>query len=195
MQNKEEEGGDALPHLLVSSEKPQDAVHKLELQFVTKREWREIIKPPSNSEATGSSIRYLLAESGTQQPIRVGRGVIDLVDCWNRDANVGLAFAYVQYIMIEANFGWLIRSVHRWSARVPKAIPVIGSPLVELSRGSASVGQSTLTCVYSLHTARIEIIDICNQPLIDWGSKNIWKCIHFLCIEPIYDTIRVKQGI
>lgn len=57
---------------------------------MTKREWREIIKPPSNSEATGSSTRYLLAESGTQQPIRVGRGVIDLADCWNRDANVGL---------------------------------------------------------------------------------------------------------
>ncbi|KAB2629665.1 cytochrome b6 [Pyrus ussuriensis x Pyrus communis] len=107
------------------------------------------------------------------------------------------AFASVQYIMTEANFGWLIRSVHRWSATalkkprdltwvtgvvlgvltasfgvtgyslprdqigywavkivtgVPDAIPVIGSPLVELLRGSASVGQSTLTRFYSLHT-------------------------------------------
>ncbi|DAD49225.1 TPA_asm: hypothetical protein HUJ06_031911 [Nelumbo nucifera] len=113
-----------------------------------------------------------------------------------------IAFASVQYIMTEANFGWLIRSVHRWSASmmvlmmilhvfrvyltggfkkpreltwvtgvilavltasfgvtgyslpwdqigywavkivtgVPEAIPVIGSPLVELLRGSASVG-------------------------------------------------------
>lgn len=35
---------------------------------------------------------------------------------------------------------------------VPEAIPVIGSPLVELLRGSASVGQSTLTrfIVYTL---------------------------------------------
>ncbi|KAJ0728189.1 Cytochrome b6 [Helianthus annuus] len=110
------------------------------------------------------------------------------------------AFASVQYIMTEANFGWLIRSVHRWSASmmvlmmilhvfrvyltggfkkpreltwvtgvvlavltasfgavkivtgVLDAIPVIGSPLVELLRGSASVGQSTLTRFYSLHT-------------------------------------------
>ncbi|GJU26587.1 cytochrome b6 [Tanacetum coccineum] len=94
------------------------------------------------------------------------------------------AFASVQYIMTEANFGWLIRSVHRWSASVvlgvltasfgvtgyslprdqigywavkivtgvPDAIPVIGAPLVELLRGSASVGQSTLTRFYSLHT-------------------------------------------
>ncbi|KAL8042381.1 hypothetical protein ABFX02_09G046800 [Erythranthe guttata] len=35
---------------------------------------------------------------------------------------------------------------------VPDAIPVIGSPLVELLCGSASVGQSTLTRFYSLHT-------------------------------------------
>ena len=26
------------------------------------------------------------------------------------------AFASVEYIMTEVNFGWLIRSVHRWSA-------------------------------------------------------------------------------
>ncbi|KAH0446899.1 hypothetical protein IEQ34_024263 [Dendrobium chrysotoxum] len=111
------------------------------------------------------------------------------------------AFSSVQYIMTEVNFGWLIRSVHRWSASmmvddlarlscvsvgallavltasfgvtgsslprdqfgywavkivtgVPEAIPriVIGSPLVELLRGSASVGQSTLTRFSSLHT-------------------------------------------
>ena len=35
---------------------------------------------------------------------------------------------------------------------VPDAIPVIGLPLVELLRGSASVGQSTLTRFFSLHT-------------------------------------------
>lgn len=116
--------------------------------------------------------------------------------------------------MTEVNFGWLIRSVHRWSASmmvsmtiphvsrvyptggfkkpreltwvtgaipavltvspgvtgyslprdqighwavkivtgVPEAIPVTGSPSVELLRGSVSVGQSTSTRFYSLHT-------------------------------------------
>jgi cytochrome b6 len=29
---------------------------------------------------------------------------------------VAEAFASVQYIMTEVNFGWLIRSIHRWSA-------------------------------------------------------------------------------
>ena len=117
--------------------------------------------------------------------------------------------------MNDVNFGWLIRSIHRWSASmmvlmmilhvcrvyltggfkkpreltwvtgvvlasltvsfgvtgyslpwdqvgywavkivtgVPDAIPVIGSFVVELLRGSVSVGQSTLTRFYSLHSA------------------------------------------
>ena len=29
---------------------------------------------------------------------------------------VAEAFASVQYIMTDVNFGWLIRSIHRWSA-------------------------------------------------------------------------------
>jgi len=127
---------------------------------------------------------------------------------------VAEAFTSVQYIMNEVNFGWLIRSIHRWSASmmvlmmilhvfrvyltggfkkpreltwvvgvmlavttvsfgvtgyslpwdqvgywavnivsgVPAAIPVVGDQLVELMRGSQSVGQATLTRFYSLHT-------------------------------------------
>lgn len=124
------------------------------------------------------------------------------------------AFMSVQYLMNDVNFGWLIRSIHRWSASmmvlmmilhvcrvyltggfkkpreltwvtgvilarltvsfgvtgyslpwdqvgywavkivtgVPDAIPLVGSFIVELLRGSVSVGQSTLTRFYSLHT-------------------------------------------
>nr|YP_010700122.1 cytochrome b6 [Colacium mucronatum]WCH63268.1 cytochrome b6 [Colacium mucronatum] len=124
------------------------------------------------------------------------------------------AFSSVQYLINDVNFGWLIRSIHRWSASmmvlmmilhvcrvyltggfkkpreltwvtgvilasltvsfgvtgyslpwdqvgywavkivtgVPDAIPLIGSFIVELLRGSVSVGQSTLTRFYSLHT-------------------------------------------
>lgn len=147
------------------------------------------------------------------------------------------AFASVQYIMTEVNFGWLIRSVHRWSASmmvlmmilhvfrvyltggfkkpreltwvtgvvlgvltasfgvtgyslpwdqigywavkivtgVPEAIPIIGSPLVELLRGSASVGQSTLTRFYSLHTFVLPLLTA------------VFMLMHFLMIR--------KQGI
>nr|YP_009503394.1 cytochrome b6 [Euglena clara]AXA45471.1 cytochrome b6 [Euglena clara] len=127
---------------------------------------------------------------------------------------VAEAFLSVKYIMNDVNFGWLIRSIHRWSASmmvlmmilhvcrvyltggfkkpreltwvtgvvlatltvsfgvtgyslpwdqvgywavkivtgVPDAVPLVGGFIVELLRGSVSVGQSTLTRFYSLHT-------------------------------------------
>ena len=127
---------------------------------------------------------------------------------------VGEALSSVRSIMLDVNFGWLIRSIHRWCASmmvlmmvlhvfrvyltggfknprestwvtgvtmaactvsfgvtgyslpwdqvgywavkivtgVPEAIPVVGPPIVQLLRGSSSVGQSTLTRFYSLHT-------------------------------------------
>eukprot|EP00957_Ditylum_brightwellii_P171546 13060139-Ditylum_brightwellii.AAC.1 len=69
------------------------------------------------------------------------------------------AFASVEYIMTSVNFGWLIRSIHRWSASyslpwdqvgfwackivtgVPAAVPIVGPPLVLVLRGGESVGQ------------------------------------------------------
>jgi cytochrome b6 len=147
------------------------------------------------------------------------------------------AFASVQYLMSEVNFGWLIRSIHRWSASmmvlmmilhicrvyltggfkkpreltwctgvllavvtvsfgvtgyslpwdqvgywavkivtgVPDAVPVVGSIIVELLRGGVSVGQSTLTRFYSLHTFVLPAV------------AAVLMLIHFLMIR--------KQGI
>jgi cytochrome b6 len=147
------------------------------------------------------------------------------------------AFTSVQYIMNEVNFGWLIRSIHKWSASmmvlmmilhvfrvyltggfkkpreltwvtgvvlavitvtfgvtgyslpwdqvgywavkivsgVPAAIPVVGDQLVELMRGSESVGQATLTRFYSLHTF-----------VLPWAII-VFMLAHFLMIR--------KQGI
>jgi cytochrome b6 len=147
------------------------------------------------------------------------------------------AFSSVQYLMTKVNFGWLIRSIHRWSASmmvlmmilhvfrvyltggfkkpreltwvtgvilgvltvsfgvtgyslpwdqigywevkivigVPEDILVIGSPLLELLRGSVSVGQSTLTHFYSLHIFILPLLTAVFMPM------------HFLMIR--------KQGI
>eukprot|EP00962_Isochrysis_galbana_P062134 scaffold52076_cov1961-Isochrysis_galbana.AAC.1 len=86
------------------------------------------------------------------------------------------AFASVEYLMTEVNFGWLIRSVHRWSASyslpwdqvgywackivtgVPDAIPVVGGLIVQVLRGGVSVGQSTLTRFYSAHTFVLPVV-------------------------------------
>jgi cytochrome b6 len=151
--------------------------------------------------------------------------------------SVADAFASVEYMMTQVNFGWLIRSIHLLSASmmvlmmilhvfrvyltggfkkpreltwvtgvilasvtvsfgvtgyslpwdqigywackivtgVPDAIPVVGTPLVELLRGGASVGQSTLTRFYSLHTFVLPLITA------------VFMLAHFLMIR--------KQGI
>ncbi len=150
---------------------------------------------------------------------------------------VAEALNSVKFIMEEVNFGWLIRSIHRWSASmmvlmmilhtfrvyltggfkkpreltwvtgvvlavitvsfgvtgyslpwdqvgywavkivsgVPAAIPIVGDQIVELMRGSPSVGQATLTRFYSLHTF-----------VLPWFIA-VFMLIHFLMIR--------KQGI
>ncbi|MFQ6664061.1 hypothetical protein Gotur_031295 [Gossypium turneri] len=59
------------------------------------------------------------------------------------------SFGVTGYSLLQDQIGyWAVKIV----TGVPKAISIIASPLVELLRGSASVGQSTLTRFYSLHT-------------------------------------------
>jgi cytochrome b6 len=141
------------------------------------------------------------------------------------------------FAMTEVNYGWLFRSLHRWSASmmvlmmilhifrvyltggfkkpreltwvtgvtlavvtvsfgvtgyslpwdqvgywackivtgVPEVIPVVGSLLVELLRGSVSVGQTTLTRFYSAHTFVLPV------------AAAVLMLTHFLMIR--------KQGI
>jgi cytochrome b6 len=38
------------------------------------------------------------------------------------------AFASVEYIMTSVNFGWLIRSIHRWSASMMVMLMVLYLP-------------------------------------------------------------------
>ncbi|KAK4730099.1 hypothetical protein R3W88_023087 [Solanum pinnatisectum] len=97
------------------------------------------------------------------------------------------AFASVQYIMTEANFGWLIRSVHRCGFKKARELTwVIGVVLAVLTTSFGvtgyslpwdqigywevkivigvpdailtSVGQSTLTRFYSLHTFGLPLL-------------------------------------
>lgn len=74
--------------------------------------------------------------------------------------------------VLTASFGVTGYSLPRdqigyWAVKivtgVPEAIPVIGSPLVELLRGSASVGQSTLTrfTVYTLLYCHFLLLYLC----------------------------------
>lgn len=69
----------------------------------------------------------------------------------------------------------IIFSLFKIVTGVPDAIPFIGSFIVELLRGSVSVGQSTLTRFYSLHTFVLPLLTA------------VFMLAHFLMIR--------KQGI
>jgi cytochrome b6 len=150
---------------------------------------------------------------------------------------IGEAYSSVQRLLTTVHFGWLIRSVHRWSASmmvltmilhifrvyltggfknpreltwftgvilavltvsfgvtgyslpwdqvgywavkivrgVPDAIPGVGPAIVELLRGGPSVGQSTLTRFYRLHTFVLPFL------------TTLFMLMHFILIR--------KQGI
>ena len=64
-------------------------------------------------------------------------------------ASLTVSFGVTGYSLPWDQIGyWAVKIV----TGVPDAIPVVGSFIVELLRGSVSVGQSTLTRFYSLHT-------------------------------------------
>ena len=87
-------------------------------------------------------------------------------------AVITVAFGVTGYSLPWDQVGyWAVKIV----SGVPAAIPVIGDFMVELLRGGESVGQSTLTRFYSLHTF-----------VLPW-SLAVFMLMHFLMIR--------KQGI
>ncbi|WMV59123.1 hypothetical protein MTR67_052508 [Solanum verrucosum] len=72
------------------------------------------------------------------------------------EANFGVVLAVLTAFFGITGYSLPWDQIGYWAVKtvicVPDAIPVIGSHVVELLRGSASVGQSTLTRFYSLHT-------------------------------------------
>jgi len=87
-------------------------------------------------------------------------------------AVITVAFGVTGYSLPWDQVGyWAVKIV----SGVPAAIPIIGDFMVELLRGGESVGQSTLTRFYSLHTF-----------VLPW-SLAVFMLMHFLMIR--------KQGI
>jgi cytochrome b6 len=70
-------------------------------------------------------------------------------------ASVTVSFGVTGYSLPWDQIGyWACKIV----TGVPEAIPVVGTPLVELLRGGASVGQGILSSFYSLHTFVLPLI-------------------------------------
>jgi len=90
---------------------------------------------------------------------------------------VTLAVTTVSFGVTGYSLPW--DQVGYWACKivtgVPEAIPIVGGVLVELLRGSVSVGQATLTRFYSAHTFVLPVV------------AAVLLLIHFLMIR--------KQGI
>jgi cytochrome b6 len=66
-----------------------------------------------------------------------------------------ISFGVIGYSLPWDQIGyWAIKIV----TSVPEAILIIGSPLVKLLHGSVGVGESTVTCFYSLHTFLLPLL-------------------------------------
>nr|VDD66021.1 unnamed protein product [Brassica oleracea] len=89
------------------------------------------------------------------------------------------AFASVQYIMTEANFGWLIRSVHRWSASMMVLMMILHVFRVYLTGGFKKPRELT---GYWCGSGCIDRIFWCNRLFFtlgsNWllGSQNCNRC-------------------
>ena len=92
-------------------------------------------------------------------------------------AVITVAFGVTGYSLPWDQVGyWAVKIV----SGVPAAIPVIGDFMVELLRGGESVGQSTLTRFYSLHTF-----------VLPW-TLAIFMLMHFLilmCCQVVEEVI------
>ncbi len=79
----------------------------------------------------------------------------------------------------------LFDQVGYWALRivsgVPDAIPMVGSTVVDIIRGGASVGQSTLTRFYSLHTFVLPVsLTILDPFLNDSEARHFWSILIIL---------------
>ena len=84
------------------------------------------------------------------------------------------AFLSVQYIMTEVNFGWLIRSVHRWSASMMVLNMVLHVCRVYLTGGFKSPRE--LTWLTGVGLASITVSFGVTGYSLPWDQVGYWAC-------------------
>jgi cytochrome b6 len=100
------------------------------------------------------------------------------------------AFSSVQYIMTEVNFGWLIRSVHRWSASMMVLSMILHVCRVYLTGGFAKPRELTwLTgVILSLVTVSFGVTGYS----LTWDQVGYWAC---KIVTGVPDSVPVIGGI
>ena len=84
------------------------------------------------------------------------------------------AFASVEYIMTEVNFGWLIRSVHRWSASMMVLNMILHVCRVYLTGGFKTPRE--LTWVTGVALASVTVSFGVTGYSLPWDQVGYWAC-------------------
>jgi len=84
------------------------------------------------------------------------------------------AFASVEYIMTQVNFGWLIRSVHRWSASMMVLNMILHVCRVYLTGGFKKPRE--LTWVTGVALAAVTVSFGVTGYSLPWDQVGYWAC-------------------
>ena len=100
------------------------------------------------------------------------------------------AFASVQYIMTEVNFGWLIRSVHRWSASMMVLNMILHVCRVYLTGGFKKPRE--LTWITGVALASVTVSFGVTGYSLPWDQVGYWAC---KIVTGVPDAIPVVGGL
>ena len=102
------------------------------------------------------------------------------------------AFASVQYIMTEVNFGWLIRSVHRWSASMMVLNMILHVCRVYLTGGFKKPRELTWAWVTGVALASVTVSFGVTGYSLPWDQVGYWAC---KIVTGVPDAIPVVGGL
>lgn len=88
--------------------------------------------------------------------------------------SVADAFASVEYLMTQVNFGWLIRSIHRWSASMMVLVMILHIFRVYLTGGFKKPRE--LTWVTGVILASVTVSFGVTGYSLPWDQVGYWAC-------------------
>ena len=100
------------------------------------------------------------------------------------------AFASVEYLMTEVNFGWLIRSVHRWSASMMVLNMILHVCRVYLTGGFKKPRE--LTWVTGVLLASVTVSFGVTGYSFPWDQVGYWAC---KIVTGVPDAVPIVGGL
>jgi cytochrome b6 len=100
------------------------------------------------------------------------------------------AFASVEYLMTEVNFGWLIRSVHRWSERMMVLNMILHVCRVYLTGGFKKPRE--LTWVTGVLLASVTVSFGVTGYSLPWDQVGYWAC---KIVTGVPDAVPIVGGL